>query len=193
MMTDQPARDFDVPREEAGFSGIETAIILIAVVVVASVFAFALLGRSLLATEEQKEAVTGALQQGSTALVLRGSLLGRSTTTPSFLNTISFQVTNAVTSEFSPDLSDSALLITYQDASQVVTLGPANYTTTWTAGSGVLLNPGERVEFELDLRNLSPRLGANTEFTIQVQPRSGGVLTISRTTPAGVTTIVDLR
>ena len=182
------------PPKDAGITGIETAILLIAVVVVATVFAVALLGRSLLATEQQRETVAGGLQEGSTALVLRGSVMGLSTTSPTFLNSVSFQITNAARGEFSPDLSDDAILITYQDSEQVLNLSSSNYTTTWLgSGSGDLLDSGERVEFELDLRGLNPRLGANTEFTIQIQPRRGGVLTISRTTPAGISGIVDLR
>ena len=60
-------------------TGIETAIIVISFVVLASVFAYAMLGSGLIATEKSKETVLGGIAEGSTSLVLRGSVLGLST------------------------------------------------------------------------------------------------------------------
>ena len=179
--------------DQGGMSALETAIVLISFVVVASVFAFSILNSGVLATEKSRETVLGGIQQASTALVLRGSVIGLSTSTPSSLESVSFQVTNAVRSDFSVDLSAAALQITYIDDDQTLNSASSNYTTTWLVGGpGNQLDPGDRVEFELDLRTLSPRLGANREFTIQVQPRRGGILTINRTTPAAITGVVNL-
>ena len=49
--------------DERGITGLETAIVLIAFVVVASVFAFAVLSTGLLSSQTAKEAVTGGLQE----------------------------------------------------------------------------------------------------------------------------------
>ena len=180
------------PGPESGVTGIETAIILISFVVVASVFAYAMLGSGLTASEKSKQTVLGGIAEGSTSLVLRGSVLGLSTAGE--VDTLSFQVSNAVRGNVAVDLSDSAVQISYQDDDQFSNLLAANYTTTWLAGgAGQMLDPGERVEIELDLTALSPRLGANKEFTVQVQPIVGGVLTVQRTTPAEIKTVVDLR
>ena len=54
--------DDDVPLDHAG---LETAIVLIAFVVVASVFAFAVLNTGLLSSEKSKEAALGGLQETS--------------------------------------------------------------------------------------------------------------------------------
>ena len=181
-------------KDERGITGIETAIVLIAFVVVASVFAFTILNTGVLATEQTRETVLSGLQEASSALVLRGSVLGVSTSSPTFLDTVSFQVNNAVRSDVSVDLSPAAIQIAYIDSDQVFNVPSSYYTTTWLAGgTGDQLDPGERVEFEVGLQSLSPRLGANKEFTIEVRPRRGGVLVITRTTPAEITTVVNLR
>ncbi|HIM78888.1 MAG TPA: flagellin, partial [Dehalococcoidia bacterium] len=46
-------------RDQRGITGLETAIVLIAFVVVASVFAFAVLSTGLLSSEKSKETVLG--------------------------------------------------------------------------------------------------------------------------------------
>jgi archaeal flagellin FlaB len=63
-------------REEKGITGLETAIILIAFVVVASVFAYTVLSSGLFATEKSKEAIFSALEGVEGTLEIRGSIIG---------------------------------------------------------------------------------------------------------------------
>ncbi|MCH8830689.1 MAG: DUF3387 domain-containing protein, partial [Planctomycetes bacterium] len=56
----------------------ETAFVLIAFVVVASVFAFAVLSTGLLSSEKSKETVLGGLEETSSTLSVRGSVVGDS-------------------------------------------------------------------------------------------------------------------
>ena len=51
--------------DQRGITGLETAIVLIAFVVVASVFAFAVLSTGLLSSEKSKETVLGGLEETS--------------------------------------------------------------------------------------------------------------------------------
>ncbi len=62
-------------REEEGITGLETAIILIAFVVVATVFAFVVLSTGLFSSERGKEAVYSGLQKTRGSLELRGSVI----------------------------------------------------------------------------------------------------------------------
>ena len=62
--------------DQRGITGLETAIVLIAFVVVASVFAFAVLSTGLLSSEKSKEVVLGGLAETSATLTLRGSVIG---------------------------------------------------------------------------------------------------------------------
>ncbi len=48
---------------QRGITGLETAIVLIAFVVVASVFAFAVLSTGLISSEKSKETVLGGLEE----------------------------------------------------------------------------------------------------------------------------------
>src|SRR3972149_10854968 len=103
-------------RDRRGITGLETAIVLIAFVVVASVFAFAVLSTGLLSSEKSKETVLGGLSETSATIVLKGAVIGyrmgtsSPTTTASthFLRRIEFQVAPAAGSGGSVDLGDTA-------------------------------------------------------------------------------------
>jgi len=62
-------------QDEKGITGLETAIILIAFVVVASVFAYTVLSAGIFSSERGKEAVYAGLQQARSSMEPRGSTL----------------------------------------------------------------------------------------------------------------------
>ncbi len=67
-------------RSQKGITGLETAIILIAFVVVASVFAYTVLSAGLFSTQKSQEAITAGLEETQSTLELRGSVVGYSGT-----------------------------------------------------------------------------------------------------------------
>ncbi len=64
-------------RDQRGITGLETAIILIAFVVVASVFAFVVLSTGLFSAERGKETVHAGLKEARGSMELRGSVVAR--------------------------------------------------------------------------------------------------------------------
>ena len=74
------------------------------------------------------------------------------------------------------------------------------WTHAWpVAGtSGPSLDSGEVTEFTIDVNNItsgvtgSKTLGPNTRFNIQVLPRDGSPITLSRTTPLELKPVMDL-
>ena len=84
-------------RSQRGITGLETAIILIAFVVVASVFAFTVLTSGIFASEKSKEAVNASIQEVRSTPVLKGNTIayrgavdvdGVSTTTSDRINAV---------------------------------------------------------------------------------------------------------
>ena len=55
-----------------------------------------------------------------------------------------------------------------------------------------MLDPGESVEFNVDLRGLDPLLSASKEFTLQLTPGQGNTLIIKSTTPSKLAEFVEL-
>ena len=68
-------------REERGITGLETAIILIAFVVVATVFAFVVLTTGIFSAERGKETVFAGLQKARGTMEVRGGVVVNSLTT----------------------------------------------------------------------------------------------------------------
>ena len=64
-----------LPRGQRGITGLETAIILIAFVVVASVFAFTVLSTGVFSSERSKETIYAGLQEARSSLEPRGSVV----------------------------------------------------------------------------------------------------------------------
>jgi flagellin FlaB len=62
-------------RKQAGITGLETAIILIAFVVVAAVFAYTVLSAGLFSTQKSQEAVYSGLEETQSTLEMRGSVV----------------------------------------------------------------------------------------------------------------------
>ena len=84
-------------RDQRGITGLETAIVLIAFVVVSSVFAFAALSTGLFTTDKAKETIKAGLSEARGTMELKGSVLAAAAVTGNSgtVDTISFQVSNA--------------------------------------------------------------------------------------------------
>ena len=190
--------------DQRGITGLETAIVLIAFVVVASVFAFAVLNSGLVSSEQSKETVLGGLAETSATVSLRGDVIADANAAKAFVDTITFTLTPASTSSEPVDLSAAATVVTYLDQDQGINCnttgsfdGDVNtpecsWSIDWLIGSSDLVEAGEQVEIVVTLTNLTPLLRKGTEFTIQVKPSKGAVVIVNRTLPKELKGIMDL-
>ena len=62
-------------RSQSGITGLETAIVLIAFVVVSSVFAFAALSTGLFSSDKSKETIAAGLSEARGTVEVRGSVV----------------------------------------------------------------------------------------------------------------------
>lgn len=185
-----------VVRDEEGITALETAIILIAFVVVASVFAFTILSAGTFSTERGKEAVFAGLSQVRSSIELKGSVIATATTTGTTgtIDNVIFTLANAVGGEpVNLTTADKVVVIDYRDARQTTTID--TWTLLWKvqADDDDLLEAGELAEITVPLATLTNTLGINTEFAIEIKPPSGAVLNIQRTTPAYIEPVYDLQ
>lgn len=180
-------------KDERGITGLETAIILIAFVIVASVFAFVVLSTGLFSAERGKETVFAGLQKAQANLELHGSVVVTSSGgTP---DNITFQLALAAGGapiNLDPDATTNTVVMNYidQDAREA----DIPYTVNWILGDGdSLLEPGELAEISIALPTPSGNnLSANEHFTIEVIATNGGTMLIARTMPPGIDPVMDL-
>jgi len=185
------------PRgDERGITGLETAIILIAFVVVAAVFAFVVLSTGLFSSERAKETVFAGLSKTRGSMALTGNVYG--TTDLTKMTNLTFDVTLAAGGDqvnLDPEAASNRTVISYQDSQNAVS--DVTYTSTAITGNAdKLLEKGELFEIGIDLTQAAMTgvtLSRNKTFTLEIKPPSGSYLVIQRTTPAGMSTsIVNL-
>ncbi|MBC8281855.1 MAG: hypothetical protein H8E48_13810, partial [Chloroflexi bacterium] len=63
-------------NNQKGITGLETAIVLIAFVVVSSVFAFAALSTGMFSSDKARETINAGLAQTRASMELKGSVIG---------------------------------------------------------------------------------------------------------------------
>ena len=90
-------------RDQKGITGLETAIILIAFVVVASVFAYTALSAGLFSTQKSQEAIYSGLEEAQSTLELKGAVIGKAENTGAdttgYLSQLTFTVSNVLGGE----------------------------------------------------------------------------------------------
>ena len=206
--------------DQAGITGLETAIVLIAFIVVAAVFAFTVLTTGLFTTEKAKQTAQAGVGETQSTLTLKGSVIATATTEDCpgdeaiCVKTISFKLGQAAGSD-PVDLEPSRTLITYSDANNqeigvyasdgdrpydgaAVTTAiedandGVNWGNRWLLGAGETVDSGEIVEFTLNVLDMAAGIEANREFHIEVIPAQGAVIPVVRITPLELKPAMDL-
>ena len=182
-------------QEDRGITGLETAIVLIAFVVVAAVFSFVVLSTGLFSSERGKETVYAGLEKTRGSMELTGGVVATTDTTQVTDITIGLTLA-AGGSSVNLDAADATnrTVISYLDAS--VTDNDLVYTTTEIVGDGdELLEPGELAEVTIDLATECATciISENDTFTLELKPPTGSYLVVQRTAPASMSaTIINL-
>jgi flagellin FlaB len=188
-------------RNQKGITGIETAIILIAFVIVASVFAYVVLSAGLFSTQKAKEAVYSGLEEAKSTIELKGDVMGRIAN--GILTTLYFTVgttTGGDSIDFTPPESGnmSLVVISYNDAYQIFPTVNWTLTKLNTTNADNILDKTELFMITVDLTCVSANATAEEmptayhTFRLEIKPPVGAILPIERTIPARINQIVDL-
>ena len=188
-------------KNQRGITGLETAIVLIAFVVVSSVFAFAALSTGMFSSDKARETIRAGLAQTRSSMELKGSVIGTANAagTTGVLTTIDFHVTQSAGGA-DVDLTPGTMIIKYTDDVQAKLFQSTAGVTVVGVGSADSDNLLERNEvYKISLTgldtvaagddDLTSTLGIDTTFTLEVIPIKGAVLHIERTTPIFMDTI----
>ncbi len=180
-------------RDDAGITGLETAIILIAFVVVAAVFAFVVLSTGLFSSERSKEAVHAGLAKTRNTMTIQSGVVARSAGLAT-VDSIEFDLALAAGGDnvnLDPAATSNSTVMTYIDATTVVT--DLAFTVAPLVGNAnSLLEPGELLRVTIDFGAAGVTVGPNTTFSVEIKPPTGSFLVIQRTTPAALSAVISL-
>jgi flagellin FlaB len=179
-------------KDERGITALETAIILIAFVVVAAIFAFTVLSTGTFLTERSKEAAYAGLQEVRGSMELKGSVV--------LENSGDLVVFNLATVAGGSSVDLSKVKVMYRDTASNTDLtfntGTTPVAGEWAAMTSAstpvaltILNQGALAKIKV---KLSSALTANKMFALEVKPPTGGILQIERTCPAQIDAVTDL-
>lgn len=178
--------------DERGITGLETAIILIAFVVVAAVFAFVVLSTGLFSSERGKEAVYAGLAKTRGTMELSSSVIAKSNGTN--VTTVDFDIVLAAGGDsvnLDPAATTNRTVISYIDNATVI--NSLTYTATpITGNANTLLEPGELIRISIDLLAAGATIGTNQVFTLEIKPPTGSYMVLQRMTPPSFQAVNNL-
>jgi len=184
-------------RNEQGITGLETAIILIAFVVVATIFAFVILTTGVFSSERAKETVFAGLEKARGSMEIRGGVVVTATGATLAVSEIQFAVATTAGGEsvpINPVGVSNRTVLAYRDS--LIVDNDVTYTVVDIVGDGdTLLEPGELKVVTIDVVTgitPPPALAANERFTIEVQTPVGATLDITRQLPAELREVMQL-
>ena len=178
-------------KEESGITGLETAIILIAFVTVASVLAYSVLSAGIFSAERGKETVYKGLESAQATLEIKGSVIGLSTNTTK-LDSLQFNIALAIPNEI---VDTGTIIYNYFDDNTHVEGLTANVslsTGSVERGSSAAIEADEVHVVSITMP-ASANITAYKSFTVQMVPPAGASITLKRTLPGKLLNVMDLK
>jgi flagellin FlaB len=189
---------------QKGMTGLETAIILIAFVTVASVLAYSVLSAGIFSAEKGKSTVYSGLESAQASMEVHGSVIGDADSSNTTLDYVEFLVGLTIPDE---KVDMTALVVNYYDSVNQTNLQRATWASwntssgKWTfqkadgcteRGTANTLEGDELHVVKVDIP-VGYSTAAYETFAIEVLPPTGATLTIKRTLPGQLEQKMDLK
>lgn len=172
--------------DEDGFSGLEAAIILIAFVVIAAVFAYTILGAGFFATSKAQDTTSTSMKSASAALYIDGGLYGTMSSTNGQLDKLMFYIAIPETG-LDEDINKMTMAYTQADTPSPTTktLGLNADHDHFSVGEDGTVDPSKPVillageKTRINFANLQgPKVTGF--FSIEIKPHSGAPYLLKR-------------
>jgi flagellin FlaB len=188
-------------KDEKAFTGLESAIVLTAFVVVAAVFSYVVLGAGFTTSDTAKKTIDEGVKQTTSSVELSGDVIALGTADDSVNEII---VTLQLTAGQSPvdigaDSDAGMMVIAYSDNA---TYNSSTYWEQEFVGNNDeddVLEQHEKVQLTItvpddamltddDIKNV-----VNREFRLEIKPKIGAIVPITRITPPQIDGVMNLK
>lgn len=183
-----------IHAREEGITGLETAIILIAFIMVASVFSYVVVSAGLFSSQKAKQAITAGLESIMSVIEIKGDVIAK--IEDSQVQEI-YLLLGTPASGGSVDFTDTAnstntVVISYMDNDQIFPTVNWTMQKLSTVNADNLLDPAELFMVTVDLSSANISIGPYDKFALEIKPPDGPVTTVERIIPRRVTQYVNL-
>ncbi len=196
-----------IHRDERGITGLETAIIMIAFVVIGSVFAYTVLSAGMFASQRGQEAVYGALEESMSSLKIKGNIIAKSSNGGTNVTSVIICFATAlpgVSIDLTPPNDANSNGIADSDSTNVTVISFVNKNRrtddlAWsradlgTGDGDVSLETGEKHEITIDMTGIGEAVTENENFSLEIRPPRGSTIKLSKVTPASLDSVMILR
>lgn len=191
-------------KDDKAFTGLESAIVLTAFVVVAAVFSYVVLGAGFTTSDTAKKTIDEGVKQTTSSVEVSGDVIAKSNTTTGNRTVDYIIVTLQLTAGQSPvdigaDSDAGMMVISYSDS--------ALYSpeTVWTQSfigdndDDSVLEQHEKVQITINvpentnLKSTTQTDVVNSEFKIEIKPKIGAIVPVTRVTPAQIDNVMNLK
>lgn len=182
-----------------GMTGLETAIILIAFIIVASAFAFTVLNLGFQSSQKAGQVIQRGTEEASSAMELDGAVIAYKNSSITVAN-VTFVVKLSAGRQ-AIDLSTNKLTVSYWSANKYLaniytnTTGEGAVVTQVVGNNNTMLDYGEKFLVTVHVTNdvvKDTNLSANDDFKIEIKPALGSVLTVERYLPPSLDSVMNL-
>ncbi|MEM0349210.1 MAG: archaellin/type IV pilin N-terminal domain-containing protein [Candidatus Caldarchaeum sp.] len=182
-------------KQNKGLTGLETAIILIAFVIVASAFSFAVLNLGLFTTQKTGEVMQAGLEETLSSIETAGAVVAKSSN--GSITEVVIYIKSSV-GKGEVDVRPGKLVITYRDKAIFrENIYPNNSTITTvyqvTGDGDTVLEYGEVFAVKINVSSISgASLAPNDIFSVEIKPPQGSLLKVERRLPPSFDPVMDL-
>ena len=184
-----------IRQKQEGITGLETAIILIAFVIVASVFAYVVLSAGLFSAQKAKEAVNAGIQSTMSTVEIKGDIIAKMESSQVTALYFCVGIPAAGTPvDFTPTTNSTQhVVISYHDADNLIPSMNWTIQKLSTTNTDDLLDANELFMVTVNVSSSgNVSIGPYHKFALEVKPPDGPVLPIERTVPGRVSQYVNL-
>lgn len=194
-------------KDDKAFTGLESAIVLTAFVVVAAVFSYVVLGAGFTTSDTAKKTIDEGVKQTTSSVELAGDVIAKEGGEEGVGNDAvgTILVTLQLTAGQAPvDIGPKSdadgkekLVVSYADSSKYV------QSTKWTKDfvgehdTDDILEQHEKVILTITVPEGSlladPITAPNSEFRLEIKPKVGAIVPVTRVIPAQIDLVMNLK
>lgn len=197
-------------RKRRGITGLETSIILIAFIVVASVFAYTVLTAGIFSSQKGQETLNQGMQQAKSTMKLSGIPVAYGNSSNA-ITAIRFTVAPAISGypiDLTPPIdiaegngtgngiadtgSQNVTAITYIGDTRVVNDLDFDVTQVGWGDGDYMLENGEKLEILVDLTGVGETITSYSKVSLEIKPPKGSILTIEKIMPSDINPVMLL-